>query len=68
MPTTRRAERFSQILHKRHGWLEAPPGYHFEERGKMILLIHHSRTPPDPRFWFPYGTAWRASSVLAIGN
>lgn len=56
------------ILHQRHGWLEAPPGYWFRlsTTGKTYELCG----PPEETTLvaFPFGTSWRATSILAEGS
>jgi hypothetical protein len=65
-------ERYESILHKSHGWLDAPGGCWFEQRGKMVLLIEPEtarKVPGDGTLYgYPYGTQWRASSIWAYAG
>lgn len=69
-PTHDESEKYGSVLHKNHGWLEAPEGAHFEQRGKMVLLIEGDRKllGDGTLYGYPYGTQWRASSIIAYAD
>lgn len=63
-------ERYSEVLHKRHGWLAAPEGGYFElsANGKSVWLVLPEGERDGRGYVFPFGTRFNASSVLAFGD
>lgn len=58
-------ERFTEVLHKRHGWIVAPSGYWIRrsKSGRSYELC--SNEPPRFGDHFPFGTRWNATSIIA---
>lgn len=58
-------EHYTEIWHYNHGWIVAPEGcwFQYSKTGRMMEL-HMDR---EPQFGdhFPYGTSWRATSIIA---
>jgi hypothetical protein len=59
-------DRFTLILHKRYGRIDAPPGYYFgpNETGKVVYL-YSDGAEEQGRWLFPFGTEWRSTSIVA---
>ena len=53
------------ILHKRHGWIEAPEGAWIQVSRSGRSYELHETGPLDTSSFYPYGTRWNATSVLA---
>lgn len=63
------ADRYTAVCHKRYGWITAPPGYYFgpNRSGKMVYL-YAGEGEEDGTWLFPFGTEWRATSIIAWGE
>lgn len=61
-------ERYEFVLHKRHGWILAPTGYWIRKSasGKSYELCCSKETAEAYDRWFPFGTRWNATSILAV--
>jgi hypothetical protein len=61
-------EKHRTVLHKRHGWLEAPEGWWFEESENRKSYWLCSDQEPTFSDHFPYGTRFNATSILAVSD
>ena len=62
-------ERHKALLHKRHGWLEAPEGMWYEEsENKKSYWLCGGPDTTGPGYVFPYGTRFNATSVYGVAD
>jgi len=59
--------RYSAVLHKRHGWIDAPRGYWIRESasGKSYELCSDEESHGVT---FPLGTRWNTGSILGASS
>lgn len=59
--------RYQSVLHKRHGWIDAPPGAFFalSKSGKSVEL-HEPNRDESRLYRYPFGTTFRMTSLYAF--
>lgn len=60
-----------QLFHRTHGWIMAPVEGYFFRDGKMWRTYMPEDIHPlvaGSRFCYPFGTSWRASSIIATAE
>ena len=59
-------ERYAEILHKRHGWIAAPPGSYFAPSKSGKTIEYYEPDGPGPNTYYPFGTTFHARSIYAM--
>ena len=57
--------RFSSLLHKRHGWIDAGEGAWFEQSDNLKSFYLFEKDGPQVGSRYPFGTRFNAASILA---